>query len=198
MKSLFIVIFVLFSQYSMAQFTAQEKEIIYNGDIDTPFEVLQITNEKDSLFLRQTASDVDFTADNKDLKYLIARMLKTMEVAGGVGIAAPQIGISRNIFIFTRIDKTDHPTCIAINPKLAKTPTETVCFVGDGCLSIPNVRGNSIRYPWVEVEYYTSEGNQVKEKLEGFSRATDFTGIIFQHEYDHLKGVLFIDKLYQE
>ena len=182
----------------MAQFTAQEKEIIYSGRIDTPFDVLQITNKQDSLFLRQTATDVSFSADNEDLKYLVARMLKTMEVAGGVGIAAPQIGISRNIFIFTRIDKPDHHTCIAINPKLAKTPNETVGFIGDGCLSIPSTRGNSIRYPWVEVEYYTTDGELVQERLEGFSRSTDFTGVIFQHEYDHLKGVLFIDKLYEE
>lgn len=198
MKSLFIGLFVLFCQVAMAQFTAQEKEIIYNGDMDTPFEVLLITNQQDSLFLRQKALDVDFTDDNEDLNYLIARMIKTMEVADGVGIAAPQIGISRNIFIFKRIDKPGNPTCVAINPKLEETPNETVCFEGDGCLSIPNTRGNSIRYPWVEVAYYTPDGVLIKERLEGFSRSTDFTGIIFQHEYDHLKGVLFIDKLYKE
>lgn len=200
MKTVFTTIILLFSicQYSMSQFTSKEKDLIYNDSIDIPFEVLKVTNFEDSLFLRQPSSDIVFSNNNKDLETLAARMIKTMEAAGGVGIAAPQIGIARNIFIFMRIDKPDHPICIAINPKLIEVPKETVCFVGDGCLSIPDTRGNSIRYPWVKVEYYDLNGNLIQEELSGFSRDTDFTGIIFQHEYDHLQGVLFVDKLYED
>lgn len=52
-----------------------------------------------------------------------------------------------------------------------------------------------MRYPWIDVEYYNEKGELKQERLSGYSRETDFTGIIFQHEFDHLQGVLFIDKL---
>ncbi|MDR2834734.1 MAG: peptide deformylase, partial [Bacteroidales bacterium] len=65
----------------------------------------------------------------------------------------------------------------------------------DGCLSIPDFSGNSQRYPWVEVEYLNQNGEKITEKLTGYSRLTSFTAVIFQHEYDHLRGTLFIDKL---
>lgn len=95
-----------------------------------------------------------------------------------------------------RIDKPGFPIQVAINPRIVNHPNETVCFEGDGCLSIPNISANSIRYPWVEVEYWDENGDFHKEKLMGYSREYDFTSIIFQHEFDHLNGVLFTDKIY--
>jgi len=189
------IISVLFSDNIMAQFTDIEKDIINNGTADVPFRVLLITDETDSLVLRQKCENITPVKDNGDLKLLIERLKTTMEVESGVGIAAPQVGISKNVFIFTRINEPDFPMVAAINPKIVNKPDETVCFERDGCLSIPEIGGNSVRYPWVEVEYTNEDGEIVRERLEGYSRAGDYTGIVFQHEYDHLQGIFFIDKL---
>jgi peptide deformylase len=174
-------------------------------------------------------------------------MKKTLEVERGVGIAAAQVGISKNLFLFMRLDLPDQPVHVAVNPKIVNHPDTTVCFERDGCLSIPDrsgnsVRypwidveyqnekgekvcerlegysrqntftavvcferdgclsipdrsGNSVRYPWIDVEYQNEKGEKVRERLEGYSRQNTFTAVIFQHEYDHTKGVLFTDKL---
>ncbi|PXV58122.1 peptide deformylase [Dysgonomonas alginatilytica] len=182
----------------MAQFTQEEKNLINNGTPETPFRVLTITDQQDSIFLRQKCSAIENSNGSKDLQLLIDRLKATMAFEEGVGIAAPQVGIAKNLFLFTRIDQPDYPVIVAINPKIVNHPQETICFERDGCLSIPDVSGNSIRYPWVDVEYTDENGNLVQERLEGYSRETDFTGIVFQHEFDHLQGILFIDKLCPE
>lgn len=188
----------LFSIKSMAQFTQNEKILINSGTTETPFRVLKVTDQQDSIFLRQKCSDIEDISDSLDVQILIDRLKTTMAVESGVGIAAPQVGIGRNIFLFTRIDKANYPVIVAINPKIVNYPEETICFERDGCLSIPGISGNSIRYPWVDVEYTDENGNLVQERLEGYSRESDFTGIIFQHEFDHLQGILFTDKLCPE
>lgn len=182
----------------MAQFSEKEKELINNGTENTALRVLLTTNEQDYQFLRQKCSDVDNIVGNKDLQLLIERMKATMDIESGVGIAAPQVGIAKNIFLFTRIDQPDYPVVAAINPKIINHSEETICFERDGCLSIPETSGNSVRYSWVEVEYTNEDGKLVREVLEGYSRADNFTGVIFQHEYDHLQGILFTDKLCPE
>lgn len=188
----------LFSVKSMAQFTQNEKILINSGTTETPFRVLKVTDQQDSIFLKQKCSDIEDISDSVDVQILIDRLKTTMAVESGVGIAAPQVGIGRNIFLFTRIDKANYPVIVAINPKIVNHPEETICFERDGCLSIPGISGNSIRYPWVDVEYTDENGNLVQERLEGYSRESDFTGIIFQHEFDHLQGILFTDKLCPE
>ncbi len=175
--------------------TKQERNYILSGDENTPFRVLTVDDTADSLILRTECSDLDFEADIALIARLIARMDTTMKAENGVGLAAPQIGILRNIFLFVRIDKPGNPVEVAINPRIVSKPDETICFEGDGCLSIPGQSGNSVRYAWVEVEYLNAKGKKVHERLEGFSRKTDFTGIVFQHEFDHLRGVLYTDKL---
>lgn len=172
-----------------------EIELIQRADVTTPFRVLQITNKEDSLILRRPCTDVDPVKDSAIIKLLIERMKVTMNAESGVGIAAPQIGLSRNIFLFVRVDKPNQPVEVAINPKIINTPNETICFERDGCLSIPGVSGNSIRFPWIDVEYINEAGEQVKERLEGYSRTDNFVSVIFQHEFDHLQGVIFTDKL---
>lgn len=195
------VLILLVGLYSCKQqkneMTTTEIELIKSDSINAPFYVLQTTKKEDSLFLRLKAKDLDVEtiASNVNLQILIERMKVTLEAEQGVGLAAPQVGIGRNLFLFMRIDQPGYPIQVAINPKIVNHPNETICFEGDGCLSIPNISGNSIRYPWIEVEYYDEKGFLHKERLSGYSRKTDFTGIIFQHEYDHLQGVLFIDKL---
>ena len=177
--------------------TTQEKEIINNGSATTPFRVLKTDNPEDSLFLRKKSTDINVNdiKGNKELELFILRLKETLIKEEGVGIAAPQVGIARNIFLFTKINEPDFPVQEAINPRIVDKSEEIVCFQGDGCLSIPNQSGSSNRYAWVDVEYYNIKGELIKERLSGYSRKSDFTGVIFQHEFDHLEGVLFIDKL---
>ncbi len=200
----FMLVFVATIGYSCNRETNNmtEKEIkqINSESASVPFYVLQTTDEADSLFLRTKCVDLDIQniAKNEDLQLLIARMKATLMDEEGVGLAAPQVGIGRNLFLFMRIDKPDFPVQVAINPKIVNTPDEMICFEGDGCLSIPDVSGDTFRYPWIDVEYYDEKGELHKERLSGYSRDDDFTGIVFQHEFDHLQGVLFIDKFCDE
>ena len=178
-----------------APFSGAEQTLIRQGDAQTPFRVLQITHPQDSLILRTPCEDIKNFSGDTTLALLVARLKTTMAVEDGIGIAAPQVGVLKNIFLFTRLDVPGTPVVAAINPRILRRPDTTVCFVRDGCLSIPGISGNSIRYPWVEVEYYNEQGEYIRERLEGYNREDTFTAVIFQHEYDHTRGVLFIDKL---
>lgn len=174
----------------------EELDLIGQFAADTAFRVLEVSNPEDYRVLRTKCTDIN--PDNKHVKHFIARLKTTLEEEQGVGIASPQVGLSRNLFLFIRVDKPDMPVEVAINPKIIDHPQETICFERDGCLSIPGVSGNSIRYPWIVVEYTNEQGKRVKERLEGHSRQGNFVAVIFQHEYDHLQGVLFTDKLCEE
>lgn len=176
--------------------TKEEIQLITGESADQAFRVLKVDNENDLLLLRTKCSDYDFASgDEKVLKHLIDRMLLTLEGESGVGLAAPQIGLLRNIFLMVRIDQPDYPVEVVINPRIVNKPDEMICFEDDGCLSIPNRSGDSMRYPWIEVEYQRPSGEWVRERLKGFSREDDYTGVVFQHEFDHLQGVLYTDKL---
>jgi peptide deformylase len=185
---------------SVKHMTNNEKILINNGNRETPFRVLQTDNQKDSLFLRRKSIDIDVKniATNKDLQLMIARLALTLAEESGVGIAAPQIGIGRNLFLFMRFDKEGKPVQVAINPRIIGHSGELFLFEGDGCLSIPELSGTTERYRWVDVEYYDENGIRVEERLSGGGRGEDFTGVIFQHEFDHLQGILFTDRLAKE
>lgn len=175
--------------------TKAEKDLILSGTEQSPMRVLVTDIPEDSLILRKQSTDFNYAQDKKWINLLIKRLEITMDKESGVGIAAPQVGISRNMFLFTRIDKPEQPVEVAINPHIISYSPETVCFERDGCLSIPGKSGNTLRHQWVEVEYINRQGKKVREKLSGWSRTTDFTGVIFQHEFDHLRGILYIDRL---
>lgn len=174
-----------------------EINLINTGSAEERMPVLSVVNKEDLAFLRSKAQNIDTTsiATDEALQKLIKRMVVTLDDEGGVGLAAPQVGIGRNLFLFTRIKEEGMPYQVAINPRIISHPDTMVCFENDGCLSIPNVSGTSMRYAYVDVEYYDETGKKRAERLEGYSRRTDYTGIVFQHEYDHLQGILFIDKL---
>lgn len=192
---LLCTLILLYSCNTLQKMTNSEIKHIESANALTPFSVLLTTNEQDLKILRRPCKDINFGKDGENVEKLISRMKATMFAESGVGIAAPQIGISRNIFLFVRVDQSNAPVEVAINPKIVNHPDETICFERDGCLSIPDISANSIRYPWVEVEYLNENGEKVREKLVGYSRKDNFVAVIFQHEFDHLQGVLFTDKL---
>lgn len=181
--------------------TAEEKVFIYSGEVNEAFRVLTVDNVEDSLALRKKSIDIENPeniANDEEWQYFIERLKMTMAEESGVGIAAVQVGVHRNLFLFMRLDKPDRPVEVAINPRIVATPDSVMCFENDGCLSVPERSGNTRRYPEIVVEYYDEKGELKQEVLKGESRGGDFTGVIFQHEYDHLQGVLYTDKLYGE
>lgn len=199
MKKTIRILIILLVGYSITScgikrvMTKDEINLINEFDENIPFRVLTVADPDEYKVLRTKCADVD--SNSSDLQQFIDRLKVTLVEEQGVGIAAPQVGISRNLFLFVRIDKPGEPVEVAINPRIVNHPDETVCFEGDGCLSIPGISGNSVRYPWIDVEYTNEHGKRVKERLEGYSRLGNFVAVIFQHEYDHLQGVLFTDKL---
>ena len=187
---------VLFMSCKIAQpFAGAEQSLILSGTAEMPFRVLQVTDRQDSVVLRKPGSDLKNFAADPAFHIFLARLKATLEAENGVGIAAPQVGVSKNLFLFMRLDSPDKPVQVVVNPKIIRHPDTPVCFERDGCLSVSGHSAISIRYPWIEVEYFNEKGKKVRERLEGYSRQDTFTAIIFQHEYDHLKGILYTDKL---
>lgn len=172
-----------------------EKDSINNGDTNQVMRILSIFSYADSVKLRTPGKEVHPDSNDVDLRKLIRRMYYTLKATGsGVGLAAPQVGINRDIIWVQRLDKTGKPFEYYINPKILLYSNKQVIFQSDGCLSIPGQSGASHRVSTVLVEYYKLDGKRYEEIIEGYS-GSNFTSIIFQHEIDHLNSILFIDRL---
>ncbi|SFZ90997.1 peptide deformylase [Flaviramulus basaltis] len=110
----------------------------------------------------------------------------------GVGIAAPQVGVLKSIIWVQRFDKETFPFEVYLNPKITQYSNKKQT-VREGCLSIPNRRDTlNSRSFTIDIEYDTMTGKHIKETIE------DFTSVIFQHEIDHLNGILYLDHLKKE
>lgn len=173
------------------KFNSDEKAIILRGDPTEKMYVFQTNVPEDLKTLESISKDISPTAKNLDL--LIERMYATVTdlTHGGVGIAAPQIGINRNIIFVQRFDKKDEPFEVYLNPKIVWR-SKLIRKGVEGCLSIPDIREDVYRNYVIEVEYLTKRGEKRNEKIEGF------TAVIFQHEIDHLNGVLFTDRFLEQ
>jgi len=102
------------------------------------------------------------------------------------GIAAPQVG--KNIRVFYTLNYDTDKWQLFINPKITPIGFSKTSII-EGCLSVPNIEGEVLRYRKVKIKYQNKEGNRKTEKFE------DINAIAVQHELDHLEGVLFIDKM---
>ena len=174
--------------------TQAEKDTIMKGSDTTVMRILTILNHKDSLQLRAKSTSVRPDTNDVALMRLINRMYKTVRAsANAVGIASPQVGINRRIIWVERMDKTGKPFECYLNPKITIYSDKKILFSGDGCLSIPGVYGTTHRAAAVVIEYDKPDGTHHTEIVEGYSLSS-FTAIIFQHEIDHLYGILFIDR----
>jgi peptide deformylase len=127
------------------------------------------------------------------LQDLIEGMLATLKEAQGVGLAAPQVGSLLQVLIVASRPNPRYPNApqmqplVMVNPRLLACSSEQV-LGWEGCLSVPNCRGLVARAREVEVEYYTPEGVQQRVVWQ------DFPARIFQHEYDHLMGRVFLQR----
>lgn len=166
--------------------TAWEREVITQSD-----SVMYVTvMPEDSVFLRASSRDIPERAfGTPELHTLIAKMLATVNdpSQGGVGIAAPQVGINRRIVCLQRLDLAGEPFEPYINIQIDSLAGE-ITVGQEGCLSLPGLSGMVPRHTRVHVTYRTPEGTHVAEWIDGF------TAVIFQHECDHLDGTLYTDR----
>ncbi|MDD3997943.1 MAG: peptide deformylase [Sphaerochaetaceae bacterium] len=126
---------------------------------------------------------------DQSLSILVDAMFDTMDEADGVGLAAPQIGVSKRIFVIdTRKDKE---RIAFVNPVIIETSQNTVSYE-EGCLSIPTMYTQIVRPAEVTVQAQDVKGKSFVLK------ATGLLARAIQHEYDHLEGVLFIDRMEQQ
>jgi peptide deformylase len=121
-------------------------------------------------------------------------LVETMRAANGAGLAAPQVGVSQRVFCVEVHDNPRYPykpdidLRVLVNPEVRPLSEETFESY-EGCLSVPDLRGVLPRSVEVEVAYTDREGRRVVEEIRGLSAGT------FQHEQDHLDGVLFLDRV---
>lgn len=143
--------------------------------------------------LRKKASPIG-PDEYPHLKELVDNMYETMYAAHGVGLAAPQVGMSMRLFV---IDATtfadDNPSLkdfkrAFINAKIEEETGEDWAF-NEGCLSIPDIREDVYRKPKIRLSYYDENWKHYEDVFDGMAAR------IIQHEYDHIEGKLFTDKL---
>lgn len=193
MKTTFLLIlsalFVGACSYTLP-FNAEEAALI--AENSGVMRVYRIDRKSDSLFLRKKAAPlINEAFETKEYKMLKARMLETVNDTSnpGVGIAAPQVGISRCLIAVQRFDKSGEPFEFYANPRIVYYSEDR--FTGlEGCLSIPDVGGEVIRSTEIIVSYTDENTMEIKQDT-----VKGFTAVIFQHETDHLNGILFTDHM---
>lgn len=165
--------------------------------------ILEIT-QHDHPALRTKGRRVDKLDEN--FHRLVADMIETMREAGGIGLAAQQVGLPLQLFVLEVPQMKDRPSAMriagknvdfeALMPLVVVNPTITmrgsVRLEGEGCLSFPGLRGDVPRPLSVRVEATGADGSPLEFEADGLlARA-------IQHEYDHLQGILFIDRMSPE
>lgn len=125
---------------------------------------------------------------DSEVQTLLDDMLETMYAAPGVGLAGPQIGISRRILVLDPSETEERMPMCVINPEILESSNRMSVYE-EGCLSMPEIFAEIERPASVRVRYLNRQGQQLEELFEG-KAAT-----IVQHEIDHLDGIMFIDHL---
>jgi len=141
--------------------------------------------EYDNNLLREKSHPIDII-DN-EIKVLVDNMFETMYLNGGIGLAAIQVGVPKRIFIID-IPDMKNGKFVMINPVILEFSKEKILYE-EGCLSIPNLSSEVERSKSITVEF--TDLNEKRRLI----RATGLLAVCIQHEYDHLDGILFIDKV---
>lgn len=185
------LLFLFFIGFINAQkLTSSEISLISQGDITSALPVYQTTEAHQHQTLLSLSQDIDPL--DKHTEILVNRMKESLlSTDGGVGIAAPQVGINRKVIWVQRFDKEGEPLEYFINPVIIwKSELQNLGPEGD--LSIPDFRDLFYRSQVIQLEYTDLKGQKHAEIVEGF------TAVIFQHEIDHLYGILISDKKEKE
>ncbi len=186
--SLFFVFFIVF--INAQKLTTAEISLINQGDVKTLLPIYQTADSHQHTVLLDQSTEIDPTDPNTAT--LVSRMKQSLlSTDGGVGIAAPQVGINRKVIWVQRFDKPDEPLEYFINPVITwKSQLQNLGREGD--LSIADFNGQFYRSQVIQLEYLDLKGQKYSEIVEGF------TAVIFQHEIDHLFGILISDKKEKE
>ncbi len=144
-----------------------------------------------SSLLRKKSVEV---TDIDNINQLRDNLFDTLKMEGGIGLAAPQIGILKRAFVMDSNPITEDDESVdifkrlVINPQIVSRSHETI-FYSEGCLSIPGIYEEVERPDRINVKYSDESLNPVEREIEGIEAR------IFQHEFDHLEGVLFVDRV---
>ena len=153
-----------------------------------PIRPIRITGDP---VLHSPAQDVGEITD--EIRQLVEDMFETMDLAPGVGLAAPQIGVGLNVFVYDYEYEGQRLRGVAINPKLeiseftTEAPDEELEI--EGCLSVPGERFPIKRADWAKLSALDLDGSNYALEVSGWMAR------IFQHEFDHLQGILYVDRL---
>lgn len=147
------------------------------------YEQLQIINYPDPRLKKLSA---DVTAFDENLQALADRMLVLMRAAKGVGLAAPQVGVNQRLFVMNHSGEVGDDR-VYVNPKLTLLDGEDVSE--EGCLSLPDIRIDVIRSDQVHIDAQDLDGNPISIERDGFEAR------VWQHEVDHLLGILLTDRM---
>ncbi|MBO5815311.1 MAG: peptide deformylase [Bacteroidales bacterium] len=178
-------------------FSSGELELL-NGT-DSIMRVLTVEDSLDHAVLR--AASRDFSSGeliSDEFKKLGLRMISTVTHPSqdGVGIAGPQVGLNRRIVAVQRFDKEGEPFEVYANVRIVWM-SDSLAYGPEGCLSVPDRRGNVLRSQQIVIEY--ADLSSICQNCDDIPMTRDtvsgFTAVIFQHEIDHLEGVLYIDRL---
>ena len=184
-----LMLLIGFNGFSQ-KFTKEEEAFILEGDVKTGLPIYQTDKKEQQKVLLALSQDI--SPKDKTLPILVERMrLALAATEGGVGIAAPQIGINRNVILVQRFDKMDYPVEYFINPKILWR-SELLSKGPEGDLSIDKFRETFYRSYSIRLEYFDLDNKRHDEMVEGF------TAVILQHEIDHLSGILIPDKFKNE
>jgi peptide deformylase len=135
--------------------------------------------------LRRKAEPIAVVTD--EVRAVAARMFDLMREAKGVGLAAPQVGLSWRMFVVNATGEPgdDH---VFINPTLSE-PTRTQSGAEEGCLSLPDIRAQIMRPEGITIDAIGLDGERIQQTSD------DFPARVWQHEFDHLEGILILDKM---
>lgn len=195
------------------------EELLLISGVDSVMRVLTVQDSSDLAILRAKSKDLSAKALlSKEYGLLVEKMIATVTHPSqdGVGIAAPQVGLNRNVVAVQRFDKEpvlwnngrrDHPFEVYPNIRIVWA-SDSLVLGPEGCLSVPGKRGDVLRSEKIVIEY--TDLDQLKASRKGSSQrrgahceslpvardtVSGFTAVIFQHETDHLSGILYTDRL---
>lgn len=179
---------------SAGTMTKEEASLI--NDSPEVMRILTVESEADVAVLRQSSMDFNMTdLCSPEYEALARKLVTTLESTdGGVGLAAPQVGISRRVVAVQRVDKEGEPIEVYANIAIVDKRGEMVAGP-EGCLSVPDQRGEVLRSQDITIRYTDITGGSKSEPREIREDVSGFAAVIFQHEVDHLDGVLYIDKM---
>ncbi len=183
-KYLLFVLFLLVGSSSFSQHFSPQNFLL--NDVSES-RVTKSHIPADSIILSSVSQQVDL--EDETLPWLISTMYRTVtdSLSRGVGIAAPQVGVNKRVILVQRFDKSNEPFEAYINPTIAQYSILKENRK-EGCLSVDGIRCEVQRPYAILVSYFTVEGVYRIEMIEGF------TARIFQHEIDHLNGILFTQR----